>query len=233
MDLIKIKLIDYDDLNYAFYGLRVCTDTLNRINPENYEKNINLLKHALDDEVPHLSILKHINYKFLIQGVPRSFLQEYTRHTVGNYINVLSTRWALHKVFKNEELNPNKKEEIVKKCYCFCGGIEDLSRDDEIYQQWINDRFRELVTMKKLKGRGIGNDKLKFLVHENLRTTIFSTISALAMRNLLNQRLYKDAWYVFRYVAELMYKQIPEDHKLLFRDIVSVRLGDNNVKKNI
>ncbi len=236
MDKIKVSVLDYDGIENAFMGLRICTDTLDKINSENYDKNIELLMRSLRDEVPHLSILKHIIYHILIEGIPRSLLQELVRHQVGVAVNVLSTRWALHKIFKNPIIDSsinnqtpdfNSIEAFITEHYFISKELLDMRNSSAMrqnYEKWITDRFNELVEMKRLREKeGFGNDKLKHLINESLRTKVFMTISSLAMRNLLNQRLYKDSWYVFRHLAALMYKAIPEDHRIIYRDIIEAR----------
>ncbi len=236
MENIRVKVLQADSIENAFIGLRICTDTLDKINQENYEKNIKLLEHSLNDEVPHLSILKHIIYHFLIEGIPRSLLQEVVRHQVGISINVLSTRWALHKIFKdpifekvekNNELNFSEVEKFITKNYFISRELFEMKNDAsmaEHYKNWINQRFEEVKEMRYLRlEMGYGNDKIKHLVNESLRTKVYMTISSLALRNILNQRLYKDSWYVFRHLAKLMYLAVPDDHKIIYKDIVNLR----------
>ena len=189
----------------------------------NEEKNRKLLKNALTDEVPHLSVIKHIHYKFLISGIPRSLLQEIARHQIGISINVLSTRWALHKAFKNM---PNEfSEDFVREHY-FVSPMLDAPGNEEILAAWLQNRWEEMETMKYLRERGYGNDKLKDFVNENFRTKVFMVISSLALRNMLNQRLYKDAWYVYQYTAKKMVDALPKDHLILYEDILEKRLGN-------
>jgi len=224
MDKIKVELLSYDDIKWAYYGLRICTDTLDKVE-NNEQSNRKLLEHALSDEVPHYSVIKHIHYKFLISGIPRSLLQEIARHQVGVSINVLSTRWALHKAFKNL---PDVFDPVYIESYYFISKELKDPENEKLYMEWLKARYDELKLMKKLREeKHFSNDKLKNFVNENFRTKVFMDISALALRNLFNQRLYKDAWYVFRHVAMLMLNSLPVDHMIIYQDIIEKRLEVN------
>jgi len=236
MNKIRVVIRNYNDLDEIFIGLRICTDTIDKVTNrgEDIERNTKLVKKALSDEVPHLSVLKHLIYHIYIEGIPRSLLQELVRHQIGVAINVLSTRWALHKIFSDPELNNLENDEsrieFVKKYYFVPPELEvfkDKSETRYIYESWFFERLDELLTMRKLrKEYGYKNDKLKHLINENLRTKVYMTISALALRNMFNQRLYKDAWYPFRYLMRLIWKELPDNHRILYEDIVYKNLKE-------
>ena len=223
---MKVELLEASDLKWLFYGYRICTDSLNKIDSE---LNQRIVEASLKAKPPHISPLKHLNYRFLIIDISRSLLQELVRHQIGVSINVKSTRFTLHRIAKDIEVNKdisddfNKVENLIEKYYFI---DKDLYFNNTIpkseYESWIYHRYSELMTIKALKKHGTKNDNLKMYINENFRTTVFMTISALALRNLFYQRLSPGAWSIFKHLAKLLLDSLPKKHYFLYKDVITV-----------
>ena len=88
---MKVTLKYYTPLDIALEAGLICTDSESKIDDYSASEFLGkLVKQG------HESVLEHVNYNFLIDGVSRSVLQEIARHRHIS-LSVKSTRLALKK----------------------------------------------------------------------------------------------------------------------------------------
>jgi len=239
---MKIKLLQYSPISMAIIGARVCYDsfensdskviTENNVNyyenialKEIYSKNLNNFKEEneftiLYDEIigendkkligrlinsGHHSILEHIYYTFYISGISRLSHVQLIRHRIASY-SVQSTRYVLKKILKNI-----KTIKDVDKYFVFSPNIPVEFQREEAYKR--------VMVLKQLKDN-YGNDDLKYLLPENLKTELVMSMNCRELRHFLKLRLDRRAHFEIRELAKNIYSVLPDDHKrILFFDI--------------
>jgi thymidylate synthase ThyX len=203
-----------------------CTDNHDKLeeyyNTEVTEKGNNLIrKNLIDTTKPHNQTLNQIQIVMKLYNIPRFILQEFARHRFGNEMLVKSTRWCLHKIANDERLTYDglfdfKKIEEITKEY-FYANEDDFMHETEKYN-WCWERFEEIRLIKFYRDNfKASNDKLKKYINEYFFTNIKTVISATALKNILSQRLDADASPAFRELSKIIYKEVPDEWKDIFR----------------
>lgn len=172
-------------------------------------------QNLIDTENPHNQLLKTVQIEFEIYGITRSLMQEFSKHQIGVANITKSTRYTLGRIAKDERIvDENKTIEDIRsivETYYYIPEIESWS-----IENWIIDRYKELLEIKIKKLDGCKNDNLKHLINEFMLCNTAGTISGLSLKNMLKQRLDNTAWYQFQYLAKELYKEIPKEWKPLF-----------------
>ena len=228
MNNIKVNLLHYTPKEVLIEAMSMPykTDNFRNISTKEAMKKIK----AICIDKKHSSVLEHITFNFKIEGISRLCLQELVRHRLASY-TVESTRYTLP---NNDELY-NISEEFLKikqtkhKAYS-----EELDELIELFKPYVvcyNDmsieekaEFIYLINMfftnKRYNLYNISNDKLKYFLPESWRTNLVMSINIRSLRNFLQLRLSKQAHFEIRHLANLIYRQIPEEYKTLFEDLV-------------
>ena len=234
---MKVKLKFLNTLPDLARKFRFASDSLDQSDSED-ELNPNELglndkriieQNLVNTENPHIQMRKTISIDYEIYGVTRALLQEFARHPIGNAFVVKSTRYALHRIAKDERIESDSmeysNEEIVKDYYYI--PENDFVEPDE-RTNWIDNRYDELVQIWFYKTtHKMPNDKLKKYVHDYMYCNITGNISGQALYNMLRQRLDDVAWYQFQDLAKEIYKQIPEEWKPIFKVYKYNKLSHN------
>jgi thymidylate synthase ThyX len=224
-------LTTFEDLIKYF---RTCSDTLDMCgtvaNILHDDKKI-IWNNLVNCDNPHIQIRKMISINYSIQNVTRALLQEFARHPIGNPFVVKSTRYALHKIAKDDRIipfledvvyldtvKPYNKDNVYSVVSDYYYIPENDFIDDKEKDNWIHQRYYELCKIKyyKLKHK-MKNDQLKKYINDYMYCNITGNMSGECLWNLLRQRLDNVAWYQFQDLAKEMYNQIPEDWKPLFK----------------
>lgn len=226
MNRIKVQLLHYTSKEVLIEAMSIPyqTDNFKNISIENAMKKIK----AICVDKKHGSVLEHINFNFKIEGISRLCLQELVRHRLASY-TVQSTRFTLP---KKEKINSIMKQYI------------DLGYKSSIKENIIDKRLELIepyivipnnltyfekeklfdVTYTFLQAlsvlKSISNDRLKYVLPESWRTNLVMSINIRSLRNFLYFRLDKQAHFEIRYLANLIFEQIPEEYKILFEDLV-------------
>lgn len=230
MDSIKIQLLHYTPKEILIEAMSMPyrTENFKNLSTENAMKKIK----AICVDKKHSSVLEHVNFNFKIEGISRLCLQELVRHRIASY-TVESTRYTLpddnklydihtkfceikqteNKSYSEEELD--RLIELFKPYIVFYNnmGLEEKAELISVINMFFtNKRFN-------LYNNYLSNDKLKYFLPEAWRTNLVVSINLRSLRNLLQLRLTKQAHFEIRYVANLIFKQIPEEYKILFEDL--------------
>ena len=220
---MKIKLLQYSPISMAIIGARVCYDSFENsdtILPNDCGEELVYLKNfktfdymIINDEIigekdkelikrlinnGHHSILEHIYYTFYISGISRLCLQELVRHRIASY-SVQSTRYVLKKILKNI-----KTIKDVDKYFVFSPNIPIEFQREEAYKR--------VMVLKQLKDN-YGNDDLKYLLPENLKTELVMSMNCRELRHFLKLRLDRRAHFEIRELAKSIYNVLPDNHK--------------------
>jgi thymidylate synthase (FAD) len=204
---MKVALKYYTPLDIALEAGLICTDSENKIDDYSASEFLGkLVKQG------HESVIEHINYSFLIDGVSRSVLQEIARHRHIS-LSVKSTRWALKKFADTQE---------------YYSPIDDNTPMDknqfDMYEK-LNEKSKELreLVVEAVKA-GIPNDKLKYYLQESLTTKLMLTCNLRELRLMFNLRTSKRALKEFQDLCWAMYETLPERHKELVNDVMHKEL---------
>lgn len=194
-----------------------------------------IYQYLVDTENPHKQLRKTISIDYEIYNVTRALLQEFARHPMGNPFVVKSTRYALHRIAKDDRIGNDliefEPEDIVADYY-FIPENDFVEPDEKL--NWIENRLYDLEQIKYYKTvHNMKNDQLKKYVNDYFLTNITGNISGEALWNLLKQRLDNVAWYQFQDLAKEMYNQIPDEWKPLFKvfKYQKLNLGTDNLKE--
>jgi len=151
----------------------------------------------------HSSTIEHLTYNFDIDGVSRALLQELARHRMTN-LSVKSSRYTLKELkgIPANELHFEYDRFLVstKNVYVDCAMQTALENLHEVIQ------------------KGVSNDVAKYCMPEAYKTSLVWTINARSLQNFLALRTNKAALWEIRELAYEIFKQLPQDHKFLFRD---------------
>jgi thymidylate synthase (FAD) len=203
-----VELLNYTPLCVAVKAIRTCWQSQDKSDNMG-EKDISLIERVAN-KFKHASTIEHLNYTFDIDGVSRALLQELARHRIASY-SVKSTRYTL-KELKNTELL-NKYNEFDKETMSkFVVFTDDSKVDTAIAISLMN--LQEIII------DGTSNDIAKYCIPEAYKTSLVWTINARSLQNFLALRSSKDALWEIRELALEVYKQLPEDHKFLFKDFI-------------
>ena len=160
------------------------------------------LIHRVGNKNKHSSTLEHLNYTFDIDGISRACLQEVARHRHAS-ISVKSTRYTLKELKESQDLE----------------SFLVLTKDEEI----DGSNVMILEAVQHAVGKGMANDKVKYLLPEAYKTSYVWTINARSLQNFLSLRTDKSALWEIRDLAHEIYNKLPEEHKYLFTEFVKER----------
>jgi thymidylate synthase (FAD) len=163
----------------------------------------------------HGSVAEHAYIGFRIEGISRLCLQELARHRIAS-LTVQSTRFVLSDMLDDYEnimnfripaMSDEKEllhryfvfpdnfgdEELLDACedVCMCA----IERMDALYNKYKNHK----LSRKAL------NDRIKYLLPENFRTSLTWTINVRSLNNFLSLRSEETAHPEIRHLSRLVY----------------------------
>ena len=157
---------------------------------------------------------EHVSYNFYISGISRACLQELARHRMAS-LSVKSTRYTLKELKEEEaftnytdlddqEYGHNGRERAEKYLVMTGNGYVDRMSILAL------DNLRDLLRLN------IGNDIAKYALPESYKTELTWTINMRSLQNFLHLRSSKSALWEIRDLANMVYENLPEEHKYLF-----------------
>ena len=162
----------------------------------------------IGNKFKHASTLEHLSYNFDIDGISRACLQELARHRHAS-LSVKSTRYTLKELKELDEFRWTTKEER-----------EAASKYIVLTDDYVVDahNIRQLNIVAGAVKAGKSNDIVKYLIPEAYKTSLVWSVNARALQNFLQLRTNKAALWEIRELAYEIFKQLPEEHKYLFKD---------------
>jgi thymidylate synthase (FAD) len=173
------------------------------------EKDKELI-YRVGNKFKHASTLEHLVYTFDVAGISRACLQELARHRIASY-SVKSTRYTLKEL---------KDDDGIYDVDNFCCGVNytnyctviDNFGDADIH---TSQQLQRLAWQLR---KGMSNDKAKYMLPENFKTSLVMTINARSLQNFLSLRTASSALLEIQQLAHAIYEQIPSEHKYLFEE---------------
>lgn len=203
---MKINLLHATPLWLAPLAIRTCYDSNDKSDTRDGllgAKDAALIKGIVKSG--HTSTIEHINYAFMIEGISRGCLQELARHRHAS-LSVQSSRYTLKKLLM---------------------GLIDL---DELLVPSGN-KIADNLAQVQLRSvafaadrHNIPNDQLKYALPEAYKTTLVWSINARSLRNFFILRMSERAHWEIRKLAFEVFGAIPNDHVILYEDVVMPHL---------
>ena len=142
----------------------------------------------------HNSMLRFANYIFVVE-LSTSALLELSRHQIGVNLAVMSSRYCIHNSdIKFEMSNNDKVNNLLKKHY---KDILGLLREEKV-----------------------DNDDFKLLLPQAYIYTAQIQFNAQSLQHFLELRTAKGVHYHIQQLARVLYEELPENHKELFKPFV-------------
>ena len=195
---MNVLLINNPTLSFIDSGIGECYDKGSY--GVDTEKGINRIDRICNQN-QHDSMLRFTHYIFQVE-LSTSALLEWTRHQVGVDYAVKSTRYCTKQDVGNIKVEFSKNE-IVNDML--------LKHIEEIKQLIIDNPT-------------IGNDDLKLLLPQGFIYRMQVQFNAQSLKHFLKLRTSKKAHYHIRDLAFEVFNKIPNEHKFIFKDIVSVEI---------
>ena len=200
-----VTLLHHTPLTICSNAIRTCWQSFDK-SDNGGEKDRELID-RVGNKFKHSSTLEHLTYNFYIKGISRALLQELARHRIAS-LSVKSTRYTLKELKSEDEFNVSDKERAEK--YLVMTDI------DEVNEMSI----KALENLRLVLKSGISNDKAKYCLPESYKTELTWSINARSLQNFLTLRSDKSALWEIRELAQKVYKNLPDEHKYLFKDCI-------------
>lgn len=196
---LRVALAYHTPIRTALYAALVCTDSEDKIDAYDPKEFLRKLVAA-----GHESVIEHISYTFVIEGISRAVLQEIARHRHIS-LSVQSTRWSLKKLLKS--YTPP----------VICPSVDDWGR-----AVIVEEYKRQLEKIKYLLEScdGTDVDSVKYMLPESFPTKLVLTVNARELRHIFDLRTSPRALWEFQTLCAYMYTMLPSDHKFLYKDVV-------------
>jgi thymidylate synthase (FAD) len=207
---MNVILMHYTPLEVCSHAIRTCWQSFNK-SDNGGEKDRELIE-RVGNKYKHSSTLEHLVYTFYIKGISRAVLQELARHRVAS-LSVKSTRYTLKELKSEEPFSIENLKRVEKYVV--------LTKNESVNSAIINS----LNGLQNLLKSGISNDIAKYALPEAYKTELTWTINARSLQNFLSLRTSKSALWEIRELAYLIYENLPDKHKYLFKDFVNKKNG--------
>ena len=147
-------------------------------------KHWNLVKKVIASQ--HLSICEHVNFTFVIEGVSRSLLAQFSRHRAGIVLSVQSQRYVefkesydtLVQAFdEGTEQQENYLKSIAEKYF--------INITTENYRDYIQSLINYLGALK----RGVKAEDARMILPNATKTNMTVTVNLRELMHIANLRL--------------------------------------------
>jgi len=144
----------------------------------------------------HESVIEHANFTFLVEGISRACLAQWTRHRLMSY-SVKSQRYC-----RENEIN------VVRP--------DTVDEGDSLWEEAIEKAWD---TYNRLIQQGVPKQDARYLLPNACCTTMVVTMNARSLRNFLKLRMDNHAQWEIRKAAEIIYDIVMEIAPALFEDL--------------
>jgi thymidylate synthase (FAD) len=151
--------------------------------------------------LPHKSLLEHISFTFLIDGVSRSYSHQQVRHRMASY-SQRSQRYVnednCNMIYPDEILNSQNLNDIFKDSNLYA--LESYNNlKDILIIKFIEQGFKEKDSIKKAQ------EIAREVLPNATETIILVTMNGNSLRNFFSERMCMRAQAHIREVAQSMY----------------------------
>ena len=223
---MNVELLQHTALSVTAHAIRTCWQSFDK-SDEGGEKDLALID-RVGNKFKHASTLEHLNYTFYLSGISRALLQELARHRMAS-LSVKSTRYTL-KELKDETTFTNGmsmlelKENYTNPSEVYADKHVKRAGKYLVYTDVLTVDFASIVALENLRLillDGTANDKAKFCLPESYKTELTWTINARSLQNFLALRTSKSALWEICDLANMVYENLPENHRYLFDDCIN------------
>ena len=214
---MKVDLVLHSPLDLIVTGALICTASEGKVNDyvvhmdELTAKGKDLLFSLIDKG--HHSVLEHINYTFVIEGVSRSLLQELARHRHIS-LSVQSTRWALKK--EEAGINTVVPGDFLNDDDTFSKeAIEALSKEQTDALESLLSAGVMHLSAVMAAAKVLPNDIVKYFLPEGITTKLMLTVNLRELRHIYQLRHAPVALKEFQRLMDRIYEALPATHKPL------------------
>lgn len=146
----------------------------------------------------HESVIEHANFTFLVEGISRACLAQWTRHRLMSY-SVKSQRYCRENAI-----------DVVRP--------DTVSEDDPVWEETVAKAWEAYNTLIQ---QGVPRQDARYLLPNACCTSMVVTMNARSLRNFLKLRLDSHAQWEIREAAGIIFDIVMEVAPLLFEDLKS------------
>lgn len=203
---MEVKLLNYTPLWICSNAIRTCWQSFDK-GDNGGEIDLALID-RVGNKLKHASTLEHLFYNFYIKGISRACLQELARHRIAS-LSVKSTRYTLKELKNESEFKPNDFENASRYIV--------LTNNEFVDNASIN----ALENLRQILNQNTSLDIAKYCLPESYKTELSWSINARSLQNFLSLRSSKSALWEIRDLANLIYQNLPQEHKFIYQDFIS------------
>ena len=203
---MDVKLLNYTPLWICSNAIRTCWQSFDK-GDNGGEIDLALID-RVGNKLKHASTLEHLFYNFYIKGISRACLQELARHRIAS-LSVKSTRYTLKELKNESEFKPNDFENASRYIVLTSNEFVD------------NASINALENLRQILNQNTSLDIAKYCLPESYKTELSWSINARSLQNFLNLRSSKSALWEIRNLANLIYQNLPQEHKFIYQDFIS------------
>ena len=203
---MDVKLLNYTPLWICSNAIRTCWQSFDK-GDNGGEIELALID-RVGNKLKHASTLEHLFYNFYIKGISRACLQELARHRIAS-LSVKSTRYTLKELKNESEFKPNDFENASRYIVLTSNEFVD------------NASINALENLRQILNQNTSLDIAKYCLPESYKTELSWSINARSLQNFLNLRSSKSALWEIRDLANLIYQNLPQEHKFIYQDFIS------------
>ena len=203
---MDVKLLNYTPLWICSNAIRTCWQSFNK-GDNGGEIDLALID-RVGNKLKHASTLEHLFYNFYIKGISRACLQELARHRIAS-LSVKSTRYTLKELKNESEFKPNDFDNASRYIVLTSNEFVD------------NASINALENLRQILNQNTSLDIAKYCLPESYKTELSWSINARSLQNFLSLRSSKSALWEIRDLANLIYQNLPQEHKFIYQDFIS------------
>lgn len=203
---MEVKLLNYTPLWICSNAIRTCWQSFDK-GDNGGEIDLALID-RVGNKLKHASTLEHLFYNFYIKGISRACLQELARHRIAS-LSVKSTRYTLKELKNESEFKPNDFNNASRYIVLTSNEFVD------------NASINALENLRQILNQNTSLDIAKYCLPESYKTELSWSINARSLQNFLSLRSSKSALWEIRDLANLIYQNLPQEHKFIYQDFIS------------
>lgn len=215
---MKVKLINYTEnpLLKIFIACKICRGesgielyNSSAIHESKYKDMINLVRKVI--EKGHLSVVEHIAFSFVIEGISRSCSHQLVRHRPASYSQQSQRYFSIAKKMESGEIEKRLEEFFVVPL--------SIKADICAYNHFKFAIQVAFENYKMLIEKNIPMEDARFLLPNAAKTSIMVTMNARELRHFCELRCAKEAQWEIRELAKQMLREAYNVIPIVFEDL--------------
>lgn len=203
---MEVTLLNHTPLWVCSNAIRTCWQSFDK-GDNGGEIDLALID-RVGNKLKHASTLEHLFYNFYIKGISRACLQELARHRIAS-LSVKSTRYTLKELKNESEFKPNDFDNASRYIVLTSNEFVD------------NASINALENLRQILNQNTSLDIAKYCLPESYKTELSWSINARSLQNFLSLRSSKSALWEIRDLANLIYQNLPDEHKFIYENCLT------------